>query len=193
MKKFLISLIGAAALLANPIATCINYGGIYVPDKGCLIEGRAYCGGTLTIYLKDDINPQINTNETTSGEYVYGWVGAEIPRFAQGYVERGDFEDNGIQFNAMIDASCKPLPDDLIIKRDTLLLKYGREFKKDGFFIRYGNEAFDWAYIKNDGSLIAFLKPSSAGYLDYAVVDLRKDPILSITIKNDSVEIKEGE
>ena len=142
-------------LFAGAIDNCVNGGGIYVPEKGCLIEARAICG----------IDENINHNIT------YGWANT-IPSFANGYVELGEFNISGITYTAKVNDSCRQMNDNEIKYTEMVKLIARQSFAKEGTFIHYGESAFEWAYIPNSGRFIAFLKPSEGGFLDYTVVNL---------------------
>ena len=143
-------------LFAGAIDRCVDNGGIYVPEKGCLIEARAVCG----------IDTEANSNTT-----VYGWAKI-IPTFANGYAELGEFNVSNIVYTAKVDASCRQMTDIEIEYTDMVKLIARQSFTKKGTFIHYGESAFEWAYIPNNGGFIAFLKPSEGGFLDYAIVNL---------------------
>lgn len=142
-------------LFAGAIDTCVNGGGIYVPGKGCLIEARAICG----------IDENANHNVT------YGWANT-IPQFANGYVELGEFNISGVTYTAKVDDSCRQMNDSEIKYTEMIKIISRKQFDKKGTFIHYGPSAFEWAYIPNDGKIIAFLKPNEGGFLDYAIVNL---------------------
>ena len=158
-------------LFAGVIDRCVDNGGVYVPEKGCLIEARAVCG----------FDTEANSNTT-----IYGWA-KEIPTFANGYVELGEFNISGIVYTAKVDASCRQMTDTEIKYTDMVKLIARQSFAKEGTFIHYGESAFEWAYIPNSGRFIAFLKPNEGGFLDYAIVNLNG---LGINIEQNETTIR---